>query len=171
MYGEQEIALLFCCPARVASNDRMEQIYVVRPSNQTYNASIKQIYRARAVSFLLLSLLLSLLLYLLQEKSKIRTFLLWDFYLFSIKHIEDRLEKNFYISCKEKFREYSKENLLYKCNREIYLVNTFINTLYIVVIKPPAEPFLENNAPLRGVNLDRAQSRVRFIGGCTQLDK
>lgn len=45
--------------------------------------------------------------------------------------MEDRLEKIFYISRKEKFREYSKENLLYKCNREIYLVNTFINTLYI----------------------------------------
>ena len=55
--------------------------------------------------------------------------------------MEDRLEKNFYIPCREKFREHSQENLLYKCNREIYLVITFLNILYIVVIKTPAEPF------------------------------
>ena len=85
--------------------------------------------------------------------------------------MEDRLEKNFYILCREKFREHIQKNLLYKCNREIYLVITFLNILYIEQQKAPAEPFLENNAPSRGVNLDRAQSRVRFIGGCTQLDR
>lgn len=48
--------------------------------------------------------------------------------------MESRLEKNFYIGCREKFREHSQENLLYKCNREIYLGITFIIILYIVVI-------------------------------------
>ena len=74
--------------------------------------------------------------------------------------MEDRLEKNFYISCKEKFREYSKENLLYKCNREIYLVITFLNILYIVVVEASYGAFFGKQRPLEG-----GEPRPRVVAG------
>lgn len=72
MYGEQEIALLFFVAWRgLHQMIEWSKSMQSAKSNQTHNAFIKQIYGVRAVSFLLLSLLLHLLQYLLQEKSKI----------------------------------------------------------------------------------------------------
>ena len=74
--------------------------------------------------------------------------------------MKDRLEKNFYIPCREKFREYIQENLLYKCNREIYLVITFLNILYIVVVEVSYGAFFGKQRPLEG-----GEPRPRAVAG------